>query len=94
MDLDEFVVRQIVMKRIDDPIPPKINSWRGGHALIGIGVAQDIQPVAGVTDRVLFIGEQAVDDLFVGIRRLVRNELLLLGRRRWNANQVQMDPSQ
>jgi hypothetical protein len=43
---------------------------------------------------VLFIAEQAIYNLFVGIRRFVREELLLLRGRRRNANQVQIDAPQ
>ena len=75
----ELVVRQIIVEGVDDPIAPIVNAGRGGHALVGVGVAQHVEPVAGITDAVLLAGEQFVDHLFVGIGRFVFEKGLLFG---------------
>lgn len=49
-----------------------MNPGRRRHPLIGIGVAQDIEPMPRVPDGVLFIGEQTVNDRFIGLRGSVR----------------------
>ena len=48
-NLDELVVRQIVMERIDHPIAPKINSRSGSHALIRDGATLVDATLAHVT---------------------------------------------
>jgi hypothetical protein len=59
------------MQRVDDPITPEVNSRRSRHAFVLIGVTQDIQPMPRVTDRMLLIGQQLIDDLFIGVGRIV-----------------------
>ena len=67
---------------------------RGGHALVGIGVAQHVEPVPGIAHAVLLVGQKFVHYLFVGIRGFVLEERVLLGGRGWNADQVQVDAPQ
>ena len=67
---------------------------RGDHPLVDVGVAQDVEPVPAVADAVLLAGEQPVDHLLVGVRRLVAEERVLLGERRREADQVEGDAAE
>ena len=91
---DELVIGQVVVERVDHPVAPVVDAGRGIHALVGVGIAQDVEPVAAVADAVLLAGEQAVDDLFVSVRRFVVEEGVLLGGRRRDADQVEIDAAQ
>ena len=71
-----------------------MDARRGVHPLVGVGVAQHVEPVAGVADAVLLAGQKAVDQLLVGVGRLVVQEGILLGRRRRNADQIEVDAAQ
>ena len=64
---DKLVVRHIVVQRPDDPIAPKVDSRRGDHALVDVGVSQHVEPMPPVPHAVLFAGEQAIDDFLVSI---------------------------
>ena len=68
---DERVERLVVVESTHHVIPIVILC---GAKLIAfkpvrIGVAYDIEPVAGPAHAVLWVGEQAVDELFVSVRR-------------------------
>src|SRR4029077_12405928 len=70
------------------------NPGSRGHSLIGVGVAKYIQPVPGVPHAVLLVGQQSVNHLVVGVRRLVLDERVLLGGRGWNPNEVEVHAPQ
>ena len=82
--------RQIVVEGVDHPIAPEIDAGRGDHPLVDVGVAQHVEPVPAIADAVLLAGEQAIDHLFVGVRRRVLEERFLLGGRRRQADEVEM----
>jgi len=94
LKLHKLVVGHIVVESVDDPIPPQMNARGGCQPLIRIRIAQHVQPMPCVTNRMLFIRQKLIDHLFIGVRRWVREEGVLLGRRRWKANQVQIHPAQ
>ena len=45
LHLHKLVVGHVVVQRLDYPVPPQMNPGRRRHPLIGIGVAQDIEPM-------------------------------------------------
>ena len=94
MKLDELVVRQIIVQRVDDPIAPQMNPGRGGHAFIGIRITQHIQPMPRITNRVLFVFQKTIDHFLISVGRMVGQEGVLFGGRGWNANQVEINAPQ
>ena len=90
LNLHELVVGQVFVQGPYDPVPPQVDARRGRHALVGVGIPQHVQPVPGVADGVLFIGQQTIDDLLIGIGREVGEESLLLLGCWGEASQVQV----
>ncbi len=70
-----------------------MNPGRGRHPLVGIGITQNVQPVAGVTDAVLVAGQQFVHHFFISAGRFVIKKSFLLGWRGRDANQIQVYPA-
>jgi hypothetical protein len=44
-----------------------MNARRGNHALVDVGIPQDIEPVPCVAHAMLRVGQEPVDDFFIGI---------------------------
>src|SRR5687768_16203407 len=70
---NEFVVREIAVESVDDPVAIAIHlrDRKIGIVAGGVGVANDIEPVAAPTFAISGRGEKAVDDFFEGVRRFV-----------------------
>ena len=76
----ELVVRNITVKRLDDPVAPRPVGARGVRLeAVGVRVTRGIQPPHGHAFAVVRRGEETVDGLLVGLRRGVREESLGLG---------------
>ena len=71
---DELVVRLVVVERADDVVAVPPGVWLRPVALeaVGLGVADQVEPVPRPALAVVRRGEQAIDDLFVGVGRLRR----------------------
>jgi hypothetical protein len=91
---DELVVGEVVVEGTDHPVAPEMDPGRGGHSLVDVGVAQDVEPVPPVADAMLFAGEELVDHLLVGARGRIAEERLLFGGGGGQAGEVEVDPAQ
>ena len=86
---DELVVRRVGVKGADDVIAicvgvrPNAVGSEGKHKILGVRVARDVKPVASPAFTVSRRGQQAIDNLRKGIRRIIRDECLHLGKGRW-----------
>ena len=78
--LHEAVVGLIGVERADHvvPVAPRGGAQVVGLVAIGIGVADQIQPMAGPAFAVAGTGEQAIHEPFVGIGTTVRDKLVNL----------------
>ncbi len=87
---DEAVVRLVVVERADDVVAVAPGARLGVVALVavGLGEADEVEPVPAPLLAVARRGEQAVDEPFVGVGRRVGQERLDLGGRRRQAGQV------
>ena len=71
----ELVERQVAIVRSNDPIAVGPNRPCAVDAVaVRVGVAGQIEPVAGLPFAVVRRREEAIDDRFVGVRRLVPDE--------------------
>ena len=83
--LDEAVVRLVRVEGVDHvvAVAPGVRTILVEFEAVGVGVANDVEPLGGPALAVVRRGEQAVDDLFVGVGRLVFQEgVYFVGRRR------------
>ena len=63
------------VERVDDPVAPRPHVALGvGLVAVGVGVAGRVEPVERHPLAVARRGEQAIDDLLVGVRRRVGEE--------------------
>ena len=79
---------------MNDPVAPEVDAGGGEHVLVHVGIAQHVEPMAGVAHAVLFAGEQMVHGLFVSLRGRVLEKSVLFGGRRRQANEIQIDAAQ
>ena len=96
LQLDEPVVRHVVVERLDDPVAVapgfRVRLDRERVRLV-LGVAGHVEPVPRPRLAVARRREQPVDDLREGVGRVVLQERLdLVGRRR-QAGQVERHPA-
>jgi len=89
--LDEAVKGAILVERFDHviPVPPSLREQEASQR-DRFGKANDIQPVSSPAFTEMRRGQQAVDQASVGLRRVVVDECLDLGRRRWQAQEVEV----
>ena len=77
------------------PIAPEIHARRGGHHRaiqpVQIRVAEHVQPVPAPANAMLFVIEEAVPRLLIGVGSGVGEECRLFLRRRGQADQIQID---
>ena len=68
---DELVIRHVGIERANEvvAIAPRLNDLRVAFAATGIGIADEVHPVAGEVFAVTRRGQQAVDDLGESVRR-------------------------
>ena len=88
---DELVVGHVAVEGVDHPVAVAVHLRDRVVGVVagGVGVADHVEPVPAPALAVGGRGEQPVDDLREGVRRLVRQERVdLLGRRR-QAGQVE-----
>ena len=91
--LDELRVRLVAVERPDDvvAVAPGVRPIGVLLVAVGFGVAHQVEPVAGPALAVVRAGEQAIDQLLVGVGRSVVHEGVHLLRRRRQADQVEGD---
>jgi hypothetical protein len=82
---DEAVEGLILVEGVDDVVAVAPGGRLGTVALVavGFGIAGDVEPVPRPAFAVFGPVKQAIDDVLIGIGRLVVQEGLLLLRRRW-----------
>ena len=95
---NEVCIRQIAIERINHPVPvsPRLAKITLGgklNQIAGIGIPNQIQPVAAPAFAVQGRGKQPVNDAGKCLRGCVRQKGIHLGRRRWQADQVERRPS-
>ncbi|MEY4819827.1 MAG: hypothetical protein RL200_539, partial [Actinomycetota bacterium] len=65
----------VLVERADEPVAPGVHVAVGVDVIaVGIGVAGEVEPMHGLLFAVVRVGEEAVDDLLIGLRRLVGEE--------------------
>ena len=87
------VVGLVAVEGADDvvAIAPGVGAVRVVLEAVGVGVADDVEPVAAPALAVVRRGEQAVDEFLVGVGRLVGEEGVDLFGRRRQAGQIERD---
>ena len=88
----ECVERHVVVERLNHPVA--IRPDRPLAILlvaVRVGVAGEIEPAAGPPLAIPRAGKQAVDEAFVGVRRVGGEEGVEFGRRGRQADEVEMD---
>ena len=87
----EAVVRLVVNETADDvvAIAPGVRPVGVLLEAIGLGVADEVEPLPRHALAVTRAGEQAVDQLFVCVGRLIGDERIDFGRRRRKAVKVE-----
>jgi hypothetical protein len=93
---DEFIVGEIGVEGVDHPIAvgPGVGETvvlLARCVALGVGVTGDIEPVAGPVFTVLRGGEEALDDLGVGVGRGVVDEGLHVGGVRRETDEIEID---
>ena len=93
LHLDEVVIGAVTIKACDDPIAiaPGVVAVAVELEAAGVGVADQVQPVAAPTLAVMAGSEKAVNDSFIGVGRWIVEKCGDFVRRRWNADDVQID---
>ena len=93
---DEAIVRLVLVQRIDDPVAVTPSLGLGSVPLIavGVGVADQVQPVPRPSLAVAFSFQQPGSFTVEILRRRIGKERVLLGNRRWETDQVQVEPPQ
>ena len=94
--LHEPVVGLVAVERLDDPvaIAERVRVRDVLVQPVRVGVAGDVEPVPAPTLAVARRRQQPLDHPFVGVRPLVGEVRVDLGRGRRQAGQVERDPSQ
>ena len=89
----EPIVRLVVVEGADDviAIAPGVLAVRVVLEAVGLGEADDIQPVLAPVLAIVRAGEQALDQFLPGIRRAVGDERLDFGGRRRQAGEVEAE---
>ena len=90
---DELVVRNVARERGDDPVPVRVHQAAGAIVQVAVAVAvtADIQPHLRHALGVGRCAEQAIDQFFIRIRALVRDERVDFLQRRRQAGEVYRD---
>src|SRR5262249_49779480 len=92
---NETIVRLVVIERTDDVIavPPGVRADRVVLETVALREAGEIEPVSSPTLAVMRRGEQAIDELLVGVGRGVVHEGIDF-RRRWRqADEIERNPA-
>ena len=91
---DELVERFVGVQRVDHviAIPPDERLLRIALVAVAVRVAHDIQPVPGPALTISRSRQKFIDDRGERPRRSVLQEAILLGRRGWQAGQIEIDP--
>ena len=85
----EAVKGLVGVEGFDDVVAVRVDvSWGVGVVPDGVCKADDIQPVLRHLFAIVWACQQAVNEIFVGVRRLVVDESLNFGIGRWEAGQV------
>ena len=86
----ETVEGEIAVESLDHPVAvgPHLAVVVDVNA-VRVGVARCVEPVAGAMFTVARRGEQAVDQLFIGVAGLVAEEGLDVGSRGWQSGQIE-----
>ena len=92
---DEVIIRQVSLKGADHPVTPLPD---GAVAIdliaVAIRVAGDIKPLGGHALSIGRADKQAVDLVFVCLRRFISEEGIELCKCRWQAAQIKAEPAQ
>ena len=89
---EELIVGQVAVERANDPvaIPVRLRHGIVRGVAARVGVAHHIEPVPAPALAVAGRSQQAIHDLFEGLRRRVGEKRVHLGRRRRQAGEVEV----
>src|SRR5438034_488566 len=89
---DEAVERHVLIERLDDAVAVLVRVWAVVVVFVAGAFAEagDVEPVPAPALAVVRRGEQAVDETFVGVGRLVTEPSLDFLARRRQADQVEV----
>ena len=95
---DHLLVTFVGIQRFDDPISPvpDVLLAKADFAAMSVPIAvtPNVQPVSPPPLAVMRTGQQTIDRVFVGTRRLVSQKCLQLFSSRWQPDQVQVGASE
>ena len=92
--IGELVERHVAVEGVDHPIAPARHVAAAVDVVaVRVGIAGGVEPVEGHPLAVVRRGQQAIDQLFVGIGTRVGQKGIDLGRRRRQAGQVERQPA-
>ena len=93
---DELTIRLVLIEGVDDVIAVAPRVWTIVVLLESrrVGIAGDVHPVTAPAFAVVRRSEQLVDDALPGPARRVGEKRVNLRRRRWQADQIKIGPSQ
>ena len=90
----KLIERHVGLVSFNDPVAPAPHCARSVVLIaIRIGIAGRFHPLPGHSFGVSIAVEQSVDQLLVGIRRLVREKRVHLLHRRRQSGEIERDPS-
>ena len=82
----ELIERHVLVEGVDEPIAPGPDRALAVDGVaVGIGVAGEVEPVAGLTFAIVWRGEQAIDQFFVSVRVSIFDKFIDFLRRRQQA---------
>ena len=88
----KLVIGQVIVESLDHPVPvgPGVAPGLVVFKTVALTVARHVQPVSRPTFSVMRGGQQAVDQLPVGGRRRIPDEIIDHSRCRWQPEQVKV----
>ena len=90
----ELIEGFVVVERLDHPVAPQMHLPEAIEVIAaGIGVARLIQPRQREPFAIMRRGEEALDQLPVGVRAFIRDEVVHGRHRRRQAGQVEREPA-
>ena len=93
--LQKRIVRLVFVEGSNDifaeSVGVRVIDILGKHVTLGVRIACEVEPVSAPAFAVLRRREQAIDQAFVGVRRLVVRERIGFVGSRWQAGQIEAD---
>ncbi len=90
----KLIERQVLIEGLNDPVAIRPDGSKAVHLIaMGIGVPGNIQPLDRHPLTIAWRIEQSIDQSFIGLRSVIREERINLGQGRREAGEIKRQPS-